>query len=154
VASVSIYEEILGVSANDSEQVIKKAFRAKAKKLHPDVNTSIDAHDKFILLQEAYDCLINLKKVHPYSNDPGINFDDWIRNHQQGARQRAREKARTSIKGILEKLPTGNFIRIHRSYIIPRDKIESVRSKSVYVSGTEIPIGTSYQEDFINSFKK
>lgn len=62
--------------------------------------------------------------------------------------------ARMTMKGILEKLPTGNFIRIHRSYIIPRDKIESVRSKSVYVSGTEIPIGTSYQEDFINSFKK
>ncbi|MEJ7828766.1 MAG: LytTR family DNA-binding domain-containing protein [Segetibacter sp.] len=49
-----------------------------------------------------------------------------------------------TLKSLQEKLPTHDFIRIHRSYIIPISKIESFGKNKVKVNGKEIPIGSSY----------
>ncbi len=49
-----------------------------------------------------------------------------------------------TLKSLQEKLPVHEFIRIHRSYIIPISKIESFGKNKVKVSGKEIPIGSSY----------
>jgi DNA-binding LytR/AlgR family response regulator len=51
-----------------------------------------------------------------------------------------------TLKGLLEKLPSKEFIRIHRSYIVPINKIESFGKTKVKVAGKEIPIGSSYTE--------
>jgi DNA-binding LytR/AlgR family response regulator len=51
-----------------------------------------------------------------------------------------------TLKSILEKLPSKEFIRIHRSYIVPVNKIESFGKTKVKVAGKEIPIGSSYTE--------
>jgi DNA-binding LytR/AlgR family response regulator len=58
------------------------------------------------------------------------------------------------MKSILEKLPQSDFIRVHRSYIVPLAKIESVRNKIIYVVSEEIPIGTSYESKFYGVFGK
>ena len=49
--------EVLGVSKNATEDEIKKAFRRRARELHPDVNKAADAEDQFKELNEAYDVL-------------------------------------------------------------------------------------------------
>lgn len=49
-----------------------------------------------------------------------------------------------TLKSLQEKLPVHEFIRIHRSYIIPISKIESFGKNKVKVSGKEVPIGSSY----------
>ena len=51
-----------------------------------------------------------------------------------------------TLKSIQEKLPTKEFIRIHRSYIIPLSKVEKFSKSKVFVSGKELPIGTSYND--------
>lgn len=51
-----------------------------------------------------------------------------------------------TLKGILEKLPETLFARIHRSYIIPLQKVEKFSKNKVVVSGKEIPIGSSYAD--------
>lgn len=58
--------EVLGVDRNASEDEIKKAFRKKARKLHPDVNKAPDAEDQFKELNEAYDVLSDPKKRAQY----------------------------------------------------------------------------------------
>lgn len=60
-----------------------------------------------------------------------------------------------SMKKILELLPESQFYRIHKSYIISLDKIESVEGNMVAVNGNKLPVGNSYRQDFstfINRF--
>jgi len=62
--------------------------------------------------------------------------------------------ARMTMKAILEKLPAKDFVRVHRSFIIPLKRIERLRNKSLLVAGREIPVGSSYEEDFIRIFRQ
>ena len=79
--------EILGVSKDASESEIKKAFRRRARELHPDVNKAADAEDQFKELNEAYDVLSDPNKRAQYDRFgtiPGaagggsgyVDFDD------------------------------------------------------------------------------
>lgn len=58
--------EILGVSKDASDAEIKKAFRRRARELHPDVNKAADAEDQFKELNEAYDVLSDPDKRAQY----------------------------------------------------------------------------------------
>lgn len=58
--------EILGVDKTASDDEIKKAFRKKARQLHPDVNKEPDAEDRFKELNEAYDVLSDSAKRAQY----------------------------------------------------------------------------------------
>ncbi len=58
--------EILGVAKTATDDEIKKAFRKKARQLHPDINKAPDAEDRFKELNEAYDVLSDPNKRAQY----------------------------------------------------------------------------------------
>ena len=53
-----------------------------------------------------------------------------------------------SIKGLEESLPSSRFIRIHRSFIIQKNKIDSISKNRVTIGNKELPIGESYKQEF------
>jgi DNA-binding LytR/AlgR family response regulator len=77
--------------------------------------------------------------------------DDYVKIHLDNQKP---IMARMTLKNILEKLPPGNFIRIHRSYVIPLNKIENVRNKVVAIGEIKLPIGNSFEENFLKYFNK
>lgn len=60
------YYDILGVQKDASEEEIKKAYRALAKKYHPDVSKEENAEAKFKEVQEAYDVVGDSEKRKNY----------------------------------------------------------------------------------------
>lgn len=78
-------------------------------------------------------------------------YDDYLKIHIDDQKPVI---TRMTIKNILEKLPESNFIRIHRSYIIPLDKVNSLRNKMVVVGTATLPVGSSFEENFLKRFNK
>lgn len=75
-------------------------------------------------------------------------LDDYIKFHLVEGKKTI--VSRMTMKTLLEKLPASDFVRIHRSYIIPISRIKAVYKKSIDINGIELPIGQSYQSDFIS----
>jgi DNA-binding LytR/AlgR family response regulator len=52
-----------------------------------------------------------------------------------------------------ESIKPGNFIRIHKTFMINLDKIEKIEDNLVYINYREIPISKTYKEEFISILK-
>jgi curved DNA-binding protein CbpA len=107
------YYHILGIETGAGEEEIRKAFRAKAKELHPDVNPSPEAHTRFMECQQAYSFLIDSTQRHNYNamlNAKRISAEElqrrelvyklWVEHQQRKARTRtAMEAVRYDSEG-------------------------------------------------------
>ncbi|MES2810452.1 MAG: LytTR family DNA-binding domain-containing protein [Bacteroidota bacterium] len=87
-----------------------------------------------------------------------INVADiyWIESLKDYIKVVLKDKTLISKQkiSILEKLlPEDRFVRIHRSYIVAMDKIESYQSYAIDVLGKEIPIGRNYKQECQKRFK-
>ncbi|MEM1216084.1 MAG: LytTR family transcriptional regulator DNA-binding domain-containing protein, partial [Bacteroidota bacterium] len=50
-------------------------------------------------------------------------------------------------------LPSENFQRVHKSFIVHCTKIERIVSNRIYLTNdTKVPIGRAYKEDFMRRF--
>ncbi len=58
-----------------------------------------------------------------------------------------------SIKRVLELLPERDFLRVNRSYIVRKDKIEVIERSRIIIGKVYIPIGDAYR-DQLQSYLK
>ena len=54
-----------------------------------------------------------------------------------------------SLKDLMEELPKGRFLRIHRSFIVSLNHVEMADAASVTVAGVELPVGPSYRDNVL-----
>lgn len=54
------------------------------------------------------------------------------------------------FSGLEKLLPTGQFIKVHRSFIVNKEKIGRIEGNRIYIKHYEIPIGKNYKDDFLN----
>lgn len=78
-------------------------------------------------------------------------LDDYVKIHVDAGKMIV---ARMTMKKILERLPAGNFVRVHRSFIVPLGKIGSVRNKIIYLPANHVPLGASYEDEFFRVYKE
>ncbi|MFY0686244.1 MAG: response regulator transcription factor [Cyclobacteriaceae bacterium] len=56
-----------------------------------------------------------------------------------------------SLKRLEEELPSEHFIRVHKSYIIAKDRVRSIEGNQLNLYDTSIPIGGAYREMVIGN---
>ncbi|ASU33002.1 LytR/AlgR family response regulator transcription factor [Mucilaginibacter xinganensis] len=54
----------------------------------------------------------------------------------------------TSLKSLEEKLPAKRFMRVHRSFIVSLDKINSITRNALQIGKINITVGDQYKEAF------
>ncbi|MFD2521556.1 LytR/AlgR family response regulator transcription factor [Emticicia soli] len=62
--------------------------------------------------------------------------------------------SRQSISETLNILPSSQFVRIHRSYIVAINKIQKITRQAVWIAGKEISVGASYEEKLLEIREK
>jgi curved DNA-binding protein CbpA len=68
------FYKILEIPRDASPDDIRKAYRLKAKLVHPDINNSPKAHEVFTVVNEAYEVLMDEQKR--YLHDVKLNYVD------------------------------------------------------------------------------
>ncbi|WP_439882136.1 LytR/AlgR family response regulator transcription factor [Pontibacter sp. MBLB2868] len=53
---------------------------------------------------------------------------------------------RMTITEAGDLLPENKFVRVHRSYVVAKDKIDKIERHQVCIKGNEVPVGASYMQ--------
>lgn len=54
-----------------------------------------------------------------------------------------------TLSQVLQRLPEEMFVRVHRSFIVNMEYIDSYIGNLFYINGNAIPIGRSYRKDLL-----
>lgn len=122
------------------EQAIQKGRESLKSKLKSDINSKTQ-----LLIRADYQLLkIDLDSIQLIES-----LADYIKIKLAGNKFLT---VRMTMKAMLKKLPDREFIRVHRSYIIPIRRIQSIRNKIIYLDDMEIQVGHSYETEVAKRF--
>jgi DNA-binding LytR/AlgR family response regulator len=108
-------------------------------------NSSSDKiqEESFIYVKE------NKKVIKIYLSE--IRYIEGLSEYVQIFTEKRKIITKTSMALMEEKLPAANFLRIHKSFIVPVDKIEAFTANTIEINGKELPIGRNYKNAVLNS---
>lgn len=124
------------------EQAVQKAI----KQINLNELSEREA-DQFLQIKADYSTYrINYKDILFFEG-----FDDYVKIHLQ---QQKAIVARITLKALMEKISNTYFMRVHRSYIVPLNKVSIYRNKHLTVAEKQIPIGGAYLAAVEQTFQK
>jgi two-component system, LytTR family, response regulator LytT len=105
-------------------------------------NIPSPSSDDYLFLKVEYQFIkVNLKDIMLIES-----FGDYVKVNL--ANDEKPILSLTSLKALEERLPSGRFMRIHRSYIISLDHVTAVSRSSVTIRSTVINVTDQYKEPF------
>lgn len=131
------------------EEFLRAAHKAKAyAELATRPATEQEPENDYLFLKVEYQLVrIALSDITYIES-----LKDYVKVWLQGS-----EKAilsLTSLKALEEKLPPKRFMRIHRSFIVSLDKINSITRNTVQIGKTNIAVGDQYKAAFAEFINK
>ena len=128
------------------ERFLKASHKAldfyKSKLALQGVSTKQDAKVDYIFIHADYSLMKIMLEDILYIE----GLKDYIKIHVRN--QKYPIVCRMTMKLISEKLPSDEFLRIHKSFIVSLKKIESIRNQKVKIGENHIPLSDSYSEQF------
>lgn len=89
---------------------------------------------------------VNKRKVRIFTGE--IRYIESLREYIKVVTDQRTIITKMSLIQIEEMLNMEDFVRIHRSFIVAKNKIDSYSAVSVDIGGIEIPVGRNYKEAF------
>ncbi|MEE1233923.1 MAG: LytTR family DNA-binding domain-containing protein [Phocaeicola sp.] len=130
------------ISYTDFLQSVNKAVQWFDRKRGTD-NEPTDKPD-FIYVKSDYKLIqISLKDILYIEG-----LKDYVKIHLEGESRPI--LSLTSLKALEEKLPTDRFIRVHRSYIVQKQKIRVIDKARIVFGKEYIPVSESYKQELQN----
>ena len=122
-------------------QAIDKAYGFYQMSLAPDATPSANlfVRSEYSLVKIAFDDILFIE-----------GQDDYVRIWLVGGKD---VTTRMTLKSLNDKLPSRDFIRVHRSFIISVKHAASLRSKAISIAGKEIPVGRRYEQNVNKLFE-
>ncbi|CAM3867057.1 LytTR family DNA-binding domain-containing protein [Flavobacterium cucumis] len=116
----------------------------KAVELHS-LRYDNEEHGESIIIKS------NLKKLKVL-----INKIKWIEAYGDYIKVVTDEESHlvlSTMKGFEKELPTGKFIRVHKSYIVNLDRVEKFNSKFAEIGNTKIPLSRNKKEEIVKAIE-
>ena len=80
-----------------------------------------------------------------------ILFIEGLKEYVRFVCRDARHVTLESLKNLEELLPADNFLRVHKSYIVAKDKVQSLNGNMLEIGQFKIPISRSKREEVVQA---
>jgi DNA-binding LytR/AlgR family response regulator len=127
------------------EKFLKASNRAKdlfEERLKKNLNAQVELKDEYLFVKADYK-LIKIKLLDILYIE---GLKDYIKIYVQHMDRPILTIMR--IKTFEENLPSTDFIRVHRSFLVNTNKIDFIQKSMIYIGQSEIPVGGMYSEAF------
>lgn len=137
------------ISYPDFLQAAKKAqdwFKLVEQSLHSDDTEKTEEIQSIFVKSEYKLIQIDLKNILYVEG-----LKDYVKIFEENSPKPI--MSLMSMKAMEEMLPADRFMRVHRSYIVQKEKIRIIEHNRIVFGNTYIPIGDSYKQafqDFLN----
>jgi DNA-binding LytR/AlgR family response regulator len=128
------------------ERFLKAVNKATDKLNQPEAITANEKAAPFIFLKAD-------KKVYKVDFED-IFYIESIGDYAKVITKQGQYVVNNTLKNLLEELPSIEFMRVHKSFVIAKSKIIFFEGNYVKVSDKEIPIGASYREEIYARLKE
>jgi len=126
-----------------------KAVNKAIEKLNQSANTVLNNEvplNDFIFLKAD-------KKIHKIDL-VNIHYIEAVGDYMKVNTESGQLLVNETMKKLQDDLPANLFIRVHKSFIISRNKIRYIEGNFVQVADKSIPIGATYREEVFASIEK
>jgi len=93
------------------------------------------------------------KKIHRVELE-SIHYIEAIGDYMKVVTDSGQLIINETMKNLQEALPVRSFMRVHKSFIISRNKIKFIEGNYVQVEDKSVPIGATYRNDVLASIDK
>ena len=93
------------------------------------------------------------KKIHKVDLE-SIQYIEAVGDYMKVITDSGQLLINETMKNLQEELPARSFIRVHKSFIISRNRIKFIEGNYIQVETKSIPIGATYRNDVLASTDK
>ena len=93
------------------------------------------------------------KKIHKVDLE-SIHYIEAVGDYMKVITDSGQLLINETMKNLQEELPAKSFIRVHKSFIISRNRIKFIEGNYIQVENKSIPIGATYRNDVLASTDK
>ena len=125
------------------EEFLKAAQKArKQAELEANALPSIEANSQFLFLKSEY----KIRRINFNDILYIEGLKDYIKVYTKGEEKPV--LSLNSMKSLEQKLPENKFMRVHRSFIVNLDRIDTIERSRIIFGKTYIPVSDQYKAKF------